>query len=189
MIGNRLEVKAMRKHKFILLIFCFVICLTACQPIGSETQQEPLAQNKVHSNFKKGYSQYTNGIFGFYLTFPAAWASSTSEYREATDQYNSSPDSEIRIFIDGDEGNYICVYGQHGQIAVLDSDAYEATEFHTDSGLSGVLYQREIDARAECHLVFSENKHLAASIRMDLDVFQKNEEKIIGVLKSIEQIL
>lgn len=179
----------MRNLKFILLAICFVIGLTACQSTVSELQKDPIVQTESHNDFKKGYSQYTDGIFGFYVAFPTTWSSTTSKYREPTEQENSSPDSDIYIFIDGNEQNYIRIYGQYGQIAVLDADKYEASEFHTDSDIYGILYQKEINARKECHLVFSENKHLAAFINIDLSVFEKNERQIIGVLKSIEQIL
>ena len=171
----------MKRVSWVLILI--PLLLAACQ---ESLPSEPIDAIQTNQAFQKGYSHYTDGIFGFSVTFPTTWSSTTSKYREATEQENSSPDSDIYIFIDGKEENMIRIYGQHGQIAILDKETYEATEFHTDSGLQGILYQKTMDSKKDCHLLFSENKHLAASIRMGCTVFNENKEKILDVLRSIQ---
>lgn len=169
------------KKKLILLIGILVVLfLTSCTINENQITED----NQIENNFEKGYSTYTDGIFGFSVTFPSTWASETYAYIYGSENENPSPDSGINIYIDGNKENFIYVYETYGK---------QTDKFVKDSGYKKedidkniVLYEKENGDIIEVQAFINENDHISANIKMDIKTYNLYKSEIIKLLKSIK---
>ena len=166
----------------VCMLIIFILVLTSCN-----IKENQIENNQIENNFEKGYSAYTDGIFGFSVAFPSTWASETSAYRYGSEKENASPDSGIYIYIDGNKENYIYVYGTYGKQTdkFVDENGYEKTDVNENL----LLYTKENGNIVESQIFLKDNAHISANIKMNLELFESNKSKIFRMLKSIDYII
>lgn len=131
------------------------------------------------------YLHYTDSVFGFSVAFPATWTSECSEYYEASEIREATPDSGIYIYVEGNKEDYIYVYGQSGTIAMMNESMFEKQHFKNNYDNCGTLYIGEIDDKTNGQLLMDDNKHISAIFSMNSKVYQKNNQEIMYILQSI----
>ena len=170
----------MKKVLILLAVIFSLALLSSCY-----TDKNYMAEDtQIKNTFEKGYSTYTDGIFGFSVTFPSTWASETFAYRYCSENETPSPDSGINIYIDGNKENYIYVYETYGK---------QTDKFVRDSGYKKedidnniVLYEKENGDIIEAQAFINENDHISANIKMDIKTYNLYKSENIKLLKSIK---
>ena len=165
--------------KLLCILIIFILVLTSCNIKENQITED----NQIENNFEKGYSTYTDGIFGFSVAFPSTWASETSAYRYGSEKENASPDSGIYIYIDGNKENYIYIYGTYGK--QTDKFVLESGYKKTDIDESLVIYTKETQNITEAQVFLKDNAHISANIKMDKETYKSNKTEIFKLLKSI----
>lgn len=172
----------MKKALILLTGILVVLFLTSC----NTNENQIIENNQIENNFEKGYSTYTDGIFGFSVTFPSTWASETLSYRYGSEKENASPDSGVSIYIDGNKENFIYVYETYGK--QTDKYVIESGYKKTDIDKNFVLYEKENGDIIEAQVFLNENDHIYADIKMDLKTYNLYKSEIIKLLQSISHI-
>ena len=170
------------KRKLILIVgLCLVMCCCSCgaNDDGAASKQEEYV-------LEEGYSRYQDGVFGYSVDFPVTWICESQAYWYASEEYEGSPDSVVMIYINSQKEDYIRVYGQHGTITTnfVVQSGYKKTELDENRE----LYTLESDEFFAAQLFFKDNKHLSATISMNVEVYKEHEEEIMELLKSIRSM-
>lgn len=169
----------------ILLILFF--CIGCGNTTEKSSSTKNISSDKMNLIKKKNEvtNIYINNRFKFSVEYPKKWNTKEDIFYEATAEHNSSPDDGITIYVDNDPNNVIYVFGQFGHINVGGDPGFIREDYVTNSGLKGNLFRGQIDGKEEEYLILNDG-FLGAHVSVTSECFNRNEEVIVAILKSIK---
>jgi hypothetical protein len=157
-------------HFIALMILCTAMILSISNCSSS---------NKLELN-----NTYFDDKFKFSVDYPSDWKHKINAYQAGTETHESSQNSGIDLFIDNNELNRFFIYGQISTVSLPFATGTDYHKFMTDSGLEGTLYIYKADGRVQLDYVI-EDIWINAGCLLDSKIYDKNEKKIMNILKSI----
>jgi len=163
---------------FTFLAACLMLVNTAmftgCGNANNNIQNKETKNVSSNVNLDK---KYYNKKFKFEVSYPGVWE--TYEEQDAPEM----PDLGINIYIENNKDNYVRVYGQVSGIAIPEA-GMTITDFVTDEEVKGKMYSEEHEGIISKHLVL--NERYGANVKVSKEVYDKYEDVILKILKSIK---
>jgi hypothetical protein len=131
---------------------------------------------------------YENQDFNFSVSFPNKWDYKISPMMEPTEHFEGTPDSGVTIFLNDKHEDYIYVFGQLGHINI-GLNWSEEKNFITNSGKTGKMVLDNYNDRQEIWVIKDDPSvkgFIGMSVQVSNELYKKNEEEILAVLKSLE---
>ena len=126
---------------------------------------------------------YTDEHAQFSVDYPSEWKTAVVPWEPATSDFEGSPDNGIKIFIEGNENEFIYVFGSEGKASGYLS--YPQEDFITKALLRGRISYTRQGEEYQVAVILDEGFH-GAILHVGDACLTRNKAQILGILKSIK---
>ena len=151
-------------------------------PSSSETTKSVLFGDVTYYTMSNPIT-YTDEHAQFSVDYPSEWKTVIVPWEPATSDFEGSPDNGIKIFIEGNENEFIYVFGSEGKASGYLS--YPQEDFITKALLRGRISFTRQGEEYQIAMILDESFH-GAILHLGDACLTRNKAQILGILKSIK---